>query len=83
MAMTLFEAGRALKDPSLAGEAFFDVLTAIAHHGALGARTLPGTCSSGCWTVGTPCQPHCTAWSRDWSGNTGYSLTCAVPWNCH
>ena len=38
MAMTLFEAGRALKDPSLAGEAFFDVLTAIAHHGALGDK---------------------------------------------
>lgn len=34
MALTLTEAGSALKDPSLAGEAFFDVLAAIAHHGA-------------------------------------------------
>jgi rhodanese-related sulfurtransferase len=34
VALTLPEAGRVLRDPRLAGTAFFDVLTAIAHHGA-------------------------------------------------
>lgn len=34
MALTLLEAERVLHDPSLASEAFFDVLGAIAHHGA-------------------------------------------------
>ena len=34
MALTLPEAGRILRAPGLAGEAFFDVLAAIAHHGA-------------------------------------------------